>query len=55
MLGDQLIAWFRYINLYNIGKKNLFLTIQLLPQYDFDHQTPKPGIFNHPTFKTVHN
>jgi hypothetical protein len=34
---------------------NPILTIQLLPQFDFGHRTPKPGIFDHPTLKTVHN
>jgi hypothetical protein len=36
-------------------KKSLFLTIQLFPQFDFGHRTPKPGIFDHPTLKTIYN
>jgi hypothetical protein len=35
--------------------KSPFLTIQLLPQFSFGHQTSKPDIFDHPTLKTVHN
>jgi hypothetical protein len=35
--------------------KSLFLTIQLLPRFGFDHQTSKPDIFDHLTVKTVHN
>jgi hypothetical protein len=31
--------------------KNVFLTIQLLPQFAFDHRTPKPGILGHPLSK----
>ena len=34
--------------------KNLFLAIQLLSEFDFGHATPKPGILNHRTIKTVH-
>jgi len=30
------------------------LAIQLLSRFDFGHRTPKPGIFDHPTLKTVH-
>ena len=33
--------------------KNPFLTIQLWPRFGFGHRTPKPGIFSHPTIKTV--
>jgi hypothetical protein len=36
-------------------RKSPFLIIQLLPQYGFGHRTPKPGIFDHPTLKTVYN
>jgi hypothetical protein len=35
--------------------KSLFLTIQLLPQFDFGHRTSKMDIFDHPTLKTVYN
>jgi hypothetical protein len=35
-------------------RKSLFLAIQLLPEFDFSHPTPKPGIFDHSTVKTVH-
>jgi hypothetical protein len=35
------------------GGKSPFLTIQLLPKFDFGHQTPKPVIFGHPTIKAV--
>jgi hypothetical protein len=35
--------------------KSLFLTIQLLSQFGFGHRTPKSGIFDHPTFKTIYN
>ena len=34
--------------------KSLFLAIQLLPEFDFDHATPKPGILDHRNIKTVH-
>jgi hypothetical protein len=37
-----------------LGKK-LFLTIQLLCQFGFDHRTLKSDIFDHPNLKTVHN
>jgi hypothetical protein len=30
------------------------LTIELLKKFDFDHQTQKSSIFDHPTTKTVH-
>jgi hypothetical protein len=36
-------------------RKSSFLTIQLLPQFGFSHQTSKLDIFYHSTFKTVHN
>jgi hypothetical protein len=36
----------------NIGK-SVFLTIQLLLKFGFDHRTPKPVIFGHQTIKTV--
>jgi hypothetical protein len=29
--------------------------MQLLPKFDFGHQTSKPDILDHPTLKTVHN
>jgi hypothetical protein len=35
--------------------KSPFLTIQLLPQFGFGHQTSKLDIFDHLTLKTVHN
>jgi hypothetical protein len=31
-----------------------FLAIQLLPEFGFDHETAKLGIFDHPTLETVH-
>jgi hypothetical protein len=35
--------------------KSPSLTIQLLPRFGFGHRTPKQGIFDHPTLKTVYN
>jgi hypothetical protein len=35
--------------------KSPFLTIQLLSQFGFGHRTSKPDIFDHLTFKTIHN
>jgi len=37
----------------NLGKSP-FLAIQLSPEFDFGHATPKPGILDHRTIKTVH-
>ena len=34
-------------------KKNSFLTIQFWLEFGFDHRTPNPDIFGHPTIKTV--
>jgi len=34
--------------------KSQFLVVQLLPEFDFGHATPKPGILDHRTIKTVH-
>jgi len=34
-------------------RKNTFLTIQLWFQFGFGYRTLKPGIFSHPTIKTV--
>ena len=31
-----------------------FLTIELLLKSRFDHETPKPDIFDHPTVETGH-
>jgi hypothetical protein len=43
---------------YRFSKKKKekvhFLTIQLSPEFDFSHQTPKPGILNHRTIKTIY-
>jgi hypothetical protein len=39
--------------IYYFGRSP-FLTIQLSPQFGFDHRTAKLGIFSHPTLKTVH-
>jgi hypothetical protein len=38
-----------------ILEKIHFLAIQFLPQFGFSYRTSKPDIFDHPTFKTVHN
>jgi hypothetical protein len=38
-----------------IKKEKAFLTIQLMPQFGFEHQTSKPDIFDHPTLKLVYN
>jgi hypothetical protein len=35
-----------------IGRSPL-LTIELDPKFGFNHRTPKSGIFDHPTIKTV--
>jgi hypothetical protein len=34
--------------------RSSFLTIEILTKFDFDHRTSKPGIFDHPTIKTIH-
>ena len=41
-----------HFHIYRKGKSP-FLTIQLWPRFGFGHRTPKPGIFSHPTIKTV--
>jgi len=38
----------------SVEGKSLFLTIQLLSEFDFGHATPQPGILDHQTIKTVH-
>jgi hypothetical protein len=35
--------------------KNSILTIQLLSRFGFGHRTPKLGVFDHPTLKTIYN
>jgi hypothetical protein len=52
-MGELHVSSDTRISLDLIIGRSLFLAIELLLKFGFDHQTRKPGIFGHRTLETV--